>query len=609
MMLRLLFTVFVSLPLFSASVMAESKPQPRRELLSCEPTAADLDRAKALLLNWEKERPTDAPRRVMQVVYWNPADREPQPAYQTRLTKVMLHIQEFYRREMAAWGFPNRTIQLDLDAKQQLKIHVAKGKLKSEECSESDRSDGQEIKKDSYEALKAAGIDGSQETVVIFCNLSDWDEKERRMSHHSPYYAGGNSKGGTAWQVDSPLLDSDFISVQDQHLTDGQYGRISLGKYNSIFVGGVCHELGHALGLPHAKESVEARKLRGSALMGSGNRTYGEDLRGESKGSFLALGHALKLASHPQFSGSTRELATKVDFDFSELKLEPQLTGLKVTGKVTGSLPVYTVLAYADPDGNGDYDSELAAGIPLADGTFQILVPNHEKKNRTARLSFVAVAVNGAASAGVWSSESLTFPYRVTGNGGYEVQAAHEILALQQLQSSTATPDQLAAAPAVVREALQRLEKPNHANDKPKPSAVAADVKTTPLTDTKPDSAKTGYMGVHFDRTPDKKPLVGANGVYPHGLYAHAEATHVYHLGGQWKSFQGDCLVLQEGRGLVQGTIYADDKPIWKSLDVKVGEVKPFTVDVTGVQVLKLQITAPDRTGAWGAWGKPTLSR
>ena len=37
-------------------------------------------------------------------------------------------------------------------------------------------------------------------------------------------------------------------------MQDGEYGRISMGKHNSIFIGGVAHELGHALSLPHNKE-------------------------------------------------------------------------------------------------------------------------------------------------------------------------------------------------------------------------------------------------------------------------------------------------------------------------------------------------------------------
>ncbi len=110
-----------------------------------------------------------------------------------------------------------------------------------------------------------------------------------------------------AWQLDSPELDATNLSLTKPMIQDGQYGRISLGKHNSIFTGGIAHELGHAPGLPH-REARPDEAVRGTALMGSGNQTYGDEVRGEGRGSFLMLAHALRLASHPQFSGSVRAL-------------------------------------------------------------------------------------------------------------------------------------------------------------------------------------------------------------------------------------------------------------------------------------------------------------
>lgn len=330
----------------------------------------------------------DKARRVMRICYWSPADREPQPDYRARLTRVMKHVQGFYQREMESWGFPNRTIQIELAEDGLLQLHMVKGSLKSEECSESDSKDGREIKQDCLKALREAGIDGEKETLVIFCNLADWDAETRTMGHHSPYYASGDSRHGTAWQVDSPLLDADLLAENGQMLQDRQYGRVSLGKYNSIFIGGVCHELGHALGLPHCKECTAARKLRGTTLMGSGNRTYGEELRRAGLGTFLSLPDALKLAAHPQFSGSVKEIGTRAKAEFSAWELKPAADGLLVNGKVVANLPVHAVLAYADPAGGGDYNSEIAAAVPLADGRFSLTLPKAEKMNVSVSLHF-----------------------------------------------------------------------------------------------------------------------------------------------------------------------------------------------------------------------------
>jgi len=598
--------------ILTAAPENQSVPPPRT-LFPGEPSQIDLDRARQRLESWETGA-ADKGARVMRVLYWTPADREPQPEFRPRLTRVMQHIQEFYLQEMTAWGFPGRTIRLELADDGMLRLPVVKGTLKSAECSEQDSSDGQAIRRDCLRALREAGVDGEKETMVIFCNLAEWDPDKRAMSHHSPYYAGGDSKGGTAWQVDSPLLDSAHLAVKDQRLQDRQYGLISLGRYNSIFVGGVCHELGHALGLPHCRESEAERTSRGTALMGSGNRTYGEDLRGEGRGSFLTLPHALKLAAHPQFSGSVKQMAAPLTAAFTDWKLIAGADGLRASAKVQTNLPCHAVLAYGDPAGGGDYDAAIAAAVPDEDGRFSLLLPRGGAKNKTATLSFVAVGVNGAATAGVWSSAALTLALRIDAQGHYD--AAPALATLQVEQHAAAARDgkleaavRAGLAPAA-RETLRRLSLPDNAQGKPAPADVPAATASVPLSDTAPAAARTGYGGVHYDRSDAGAPLTGPDGPAAHGLWAHANATHTYTLGGKWKTFTGSCALLKTGSGPVKAAILADGRPLWESKVIEPGQVETFRLDVTGVQSLTLETKGTRGIGsAHSAWLEPVLGR
>lgn len=613
MRLLLLFVLVAPGIVIHSARAAEADPVVKKTLRAGEPTEADLQRARAVLEAWENDQPQKSPR-VMRIVYWSPADREPQPEFRARLTRVMQDIQQFYRREMESWGFPGRSIQLELADDGLLKIYEVQGTLKSEDCSEADRNDGQEIRRDSLRALRDAGVNGDQETMVIFCNLADWDPVKRTMSHHSPYYASGNNQGGTAWQVDSPLLDSASLSVEDQQLVDRQYGKISLGKYNSIFVGGVCHELGHALGLPHCKEAGVDRTARGTSLMGGGNRTYGDELRGAGRGSFLTLPDALKLAGHPQFSGSIKQIDTKASATFSELRLSPNADGLQVSGQVKANLPVHAVLAYADPEGGADYDSEIAAAVPQADGRFSVQLPRPQKKGVRAALHFVAVCVNGSATASVWSAQAYTLQSRLTADSSYDVSKAVEKLELDQhlaaFRAGTLTPGVMAQLSAPLQSVFKRLGAADSAAGKPTPAAVPATTSTLPLSDAAPLSAKTGWGGVHYDRTNDGNPLIGPDGVLAHGLYAHADSVYEYDLGGQWKSLTGVACVLDGGHGSVEATIVGDDQQLWKSGPLKPGDSKSFTVEVTEVKALKLEIKGiKGNSGARGAWGEPVLKR
>jgi len=82
-----------------------------------------------------------------------------------------------------------------------------------------------------------------------------------------------------------------------------QYGQVTIGRYNTISIGGTAHELGYLFGLPHNTESPGDYKTQGHALMGDGNAHYLEERRGEDKGSFITMPEALRLASNPLFSG------------------------------------------------------------------------------------------------------------------------------------------------------------------------------------------------------------------------------------------------------------------------------------------------------------------
>jgi NPCBM/NEW2 domain/Putative peptidase family len=608
MILFRLPTVMMCLAVLAGGVCFSA---PLKELLPGEPTQADLGRAREMLKQWENEAPEKGAR-VMRICYWSPADREPQPEYRARLTRVMKHVQEFYRREMESWGFGERTIQMETAEDGLLKLHMVQGRLKSEECSESDQKDGREIKQDCLKVLRDAGVDGEKETMVIFCNLADWDAGTRTMGHHSPYYASGDSTHGTAWQVDSPLLDADSLAVKDQMIQDRQYGKISTGKYNSIFIGGVCHELGHALGLPHCKECAAARKLRGTALMGSGNRTYGDELRGEGRGSFLSLPHALKLAAHPQFSGSVKQMGGKAEAMFSGWQMKPVDEGLVVSGSVAANLPVHAVLAYADPAGGADYDSEIAAAVPQGDGSFALMLPRPEKKSSSVSLHFVAVCVNGAATAGVWSSQAVTMNGRITAESAYDVSKAVQKMEFdavwEALREGRLTPLEMEKLSAPVRGILRRLQAPDSAKGKAAPAEAEGSVLA--LSDAAPLQAKTGYGGVHFDRTPEGGPLAGPEGLFEHGLYAHANSLFEYEPGGRWERFSGSACVLVGGFGKIEATILGDGRVLWKSSVLKAGDLAAFDVEVKGVQKLSLSIEGKDNIhGAWGAWGEPVLRR
>ena len=404
----------------------ENEPVDLNSLPSAERQIAEqLPLAREILDQWRKDNPQTGERKL-HIVYWTPSDKEPAERYQQRLQTILEDIQQFYDKQMQRFGFENHAIKLDHADSGDLKIHLVRGQQNYDKYAV---NSGHQIRQECLSTLEAAGIDAANETIVIFCNMSVWNEEHRTIRQNSPYYAGGTNTNGTAWQVDSPILELKYLTEKGGQVRDGQYGKISLGKYNTIFIGGIAHELGHALGLPHNKARKDEAEEFGVALMGSGNRAYGDELRGEGKGAFLTLAHALKLASHPMFSGHVGRMKEAPKGKLSDLSFTNAGKSFTVSGKVTGDIPPYAVIAYMDPKGGSDYNATTTTAIPDGDGNFT-LTCDALALGKAADLNLVFLHANGQASSFIGHNKQYSYPYSVDKQGNVDLTSIQTKLAL-----------------------------------------------------------------------------------------------------------------------------------------------------------------------------------
>lgn len=575
--------------------------------IPCHGVTPAAEAARTLLDSWHADQPEPgAP--TLHIVAWRSQDRGFASDHHVRLQRIMEDIREFYADEMERHGFGRRTIRLAYDSRQKLIVHEVTGAGRHEDYG---KPDGQTIRKECLPVLRSAGIDADRETILIFTNLVEWSAETLTFTHKSPYYAGGGHRSGTAWQLDSAELDTMNLDKTTPMIQDGEYGRISLGRHNSIFIGGIAHELGHALGLPHCRARTREDPTGRTALMGSGNRTYAEERRGEGPGTFLTFAHALRLASHPQFSGSVKGMNLPAQAALADRKIEIAEDGrsFRFQARVESPVPVYAAIAYLDPEGGGDYDARTVVSIPDGNGRIDLACgPDALVPGKTGTLRVVTCLVNGATS-------TERHDYRVDDDGKVNLETMRLSFAFAPFLDAVESKDLAAAKslaeawPEETREGriARSILAGRFRNARPalQTSEIPSQQRNIALSQLTPAEASVGWGQPAYDHLPRRDALLLAGGeLFETGIYAHAEARHVYDLsGGGWKVLQGAC-GLPAGGGSVVFVVIAEGREVFRSSRLEGGRIERFEIDLSGVGRLELRTEdgGDGKASDWGLW-------
>jgi cytochrome c553 len=539
--------------------------------------------------------------RTLAVFYLSTADQPPYPGHAERLDRVLKHIQGFYRTEMEARGFGPLTFPLETDAQGKLVLHqVASAKSRKD----FPRSAFDRIVDEVRPAMKAAGIDPERSTVLIVTTLPEG----------APFAGRGDHRSGTCCAIDLPHLDP--LRFGD-HAPEPLSGK-TVGESNTIYIGGIAHELGHAFGLPHQRgRALEDRP--GTSLMGSGNYTYGRELRGAGAGTMLAMGDALRLASHPLFCGADRDPAADHRVVFHDLAAVPDGQGLVISGRIEATPAAYALVAYDDPEGGDDYDAFAYPAIPDAQGRFTVRIAR-SAPGKTHELRLTACHLDGATAMRRWQ-------FTVAADGTADLRQLNRPWAFAEVMQALAGKRD-GEVPALIDAAVQQ-----HADDAdlrewaawfrralapaavgPAPGEAVATAKALDLSASAWASARVGYSTAlrdHVPAEPDAFPLQVAGVWHARGLFTHAPAAVAYRLGGAWKSFTGSVGIQDGHDGSVGFAIVADGVERWTRAGLRPGRSAAFTVDVSGVRELELRCDdgGDGNRSDWAVWLDPVLTR
>ena len=546
----------------------------------------------------------------VKIVYFIPSDMEAIPDRAERLGRVMRCVQDFYRKGMEKNGYGPMTFALEWNSSDKLKLYEVHGKKKQEEYG---RNDAWIVRNEVKEVLKSQyGIDADKELLVIFQLLLKIDGDI--SVEVGPYVGSGSSLSGTAWVYDDTRLDSDLLTSKEP---GGYYhAHCSLGKFNTHYIGGVAHEMGHAFSLPHVCEWSIQRPEMGNALMGSGNHTFGRELRNEGTGTFLSETSALRLSTIRAFAGNLPDAGKRGDWNIEELNAKEGRNEkgrtIVLSGRITASPKIAGIIAYNDNMNiAADYDAKAWMTKDLKDGRFQITM--NELETAPYQLRLVGVHENGATS-------QLSVNYQVSDNGN-NLEPINSIIAEERLRrlfrnknadeikriSENSAEDKTIRS--IARHLFRILTEQKPIVDV---SALSAKVKTADLTHAKFVIEKTGWLGVFRGRVPGENPILQIGGqLFESGLYAHAPSNYTVELGSVWKTLSIG-YGLQDGNdGAVRFIILGDGKELFRSDDVKDHSLRKTSIPIEKVRKLEMIVESAveGNGGAWGIWVEPEIRR
>ena len=314
----------------------------------------------------------------LNVIYFVASDRQPNADYHDRISKILLNGQEFYRIWMQHWGYGDRTFGLlKDDIKKLIKVTYIKGALQQSSYPYSGGGQTMMAEINAYFAANPSEKKSDHYLVISAVNVTD---PAAIQNSGVPFYGLGR----WCFALDYPGLNVDNLGAGG-----------TIGSETSKWVGGMLHELGHGINLPHAGERVSERNdpAFGTSLMGGGNTTYGKTPTFVAQSSCAILNNCqLFTKTDKTFYGTSNTAVTKIYTNYTN-------GNIIISGKYTSDVPVDDITFYHRPTNNaGGYTAMTWVSKPLTTDSFYMSMPVSEffeKGNTEYEFSIVLNLRNG----------------------------------------------------------------------------------------------------------------------------------------------------------------------------------------------------------------------
>jgi hypothetical protein len=541
--------------------------------------------------------------RVVKVVYFHGKDMQPLPHWEERLHRTLNDVSRYYQEGFSKYGIKSNGVPFEKSGNKYV-ITVVAGDLPSK-----DYHTGSGMRIQDEIGKKTAGkIDLIKDHVLVFNGLC-YQREDSTYVFHSPYWGTGSSRRGLCFVADCELLDSKLLTDTLQRMKFSEqaiaFKECGVAEFNSWYIGGIAHEMGHMFGLPHDNGNPSELVADEISLMGQyGSRHFRGYLWGDKQSSIISAAGIMQLISHPVFTQSARSLNDIPEYNNDTLRFENNDKGVLIkTTLPPQSLPYacYTLLRTVDII---EYFNK---------SSIQLMGPGNELNIQFGKLpggmyvlGIVFIHPNGATrfsqqiffvnSDGVAQTPKLPMVTYV------DINAFHNRLLKEEKTKETALK-------------LKILESLVHPTSPADPQTATG--KRLSLSDAKWEKAEVGWQEParnYYTRESERTFFLENQGkVYEKGLFAHAPSVYSFNLGKKWHTFSALAACRDDliEAGSVRFTVWGDGKLLYTSPVLTTGQQTPVKIDIRQVNILELKAesTGLNNGHCWSIWLNPVVER
>lgn len=318
----------------------------------------------------------------LNVVYFLGSDTEPVPDYERRLSELLLYLQQFYGKEMQRHGYGARSFGLDIKSPGRVNIIEYKAKNPAAHYPY-ENGGGWKAAQELDEFFKAnPDRKKSRHTLII---MPTWNDEKNGPDNPGgvPFYGMGRN----CFALDYPAFDIKHLGQKTRE-----------GKLLTKWYGGLAHELGHGLNLPHNHQTASDGKKYGTALMGAGNYTFG------ASPTFLTPASCALLDACEVFSVTPAQkfYEGRPEVEVKDVAISFKGDQILVSGNYKSPQTVKALNVYfQDPPYavNQDYDAvSFSRSLGKKNGKFSMKIDKKELDGLTSnefRISLTFILANG----------------------------------------------------------------------------------------------------------------------------------------------------------------------------------------------------------------------